>query len=256
MMKASTGSEARGLRAGVFRREAEELRELAHWLVRMQDAERSAIARELHDEMGQQLTSLALALDQARASGKPAQPAQLEKMRATVSRVLEQVRALSKALAPPLATLGLAPALTSMIEEFAARTHIRVTYDRMEVGDEPPEDVSLAIYRIVQEALTNVARHAEVRAASVEIAPREGSLRVEIRDDGRGFAPESASGALGLAGMRERARSHGGSLEILSTPGAGTRVIAEFPLAEVGARGAMRAPGTGKAPARGRRRSP
>ncbi len=231
-MKASTGAEARRLRAEVLRRQAaeEELRRLAHRLVRMQDSQRSAIAKELHDEMGQQLTCLCLTLDRLRASGRAVERGQLEEMRALAGRVLEQVRTLSKTLAPPLATLGLGPALTSMIEEFSQRTGIRVSYDRMEMVEKMPEELSLALYRIVQEALTNVARHAGVLSASVDIAPREGLLRVEVRDEGRGFDPESASGSLGLAGMRERARSHGGTLEVLSSPGAGTRVIAEFPL--------------------------
>jgi signal transduction histidine kinase len=232
-MRASTGGEAGHLRAEVLRRRAaeEELRKLAHRLVRMQDSERSAIAKELHDEMGQQLTCLCLALDRVRTSGNPVERSQLEEMRATAGRVLEQVRALSKALSPPLGTLGLGPALTSMIEEFSQRTGIRVSYDRMEAVEKVPEELSLALYRIVQEALTNVARHAGVPSASVDISRRESLLRAEVRDEGRGFDPQASSGSLGLAGMRERARSHGGTLEVRSSPGRGTRVIAEFPLA-------------------------
>jgi signal transduction histidine kinase len=216
-----------------------ELAALSHRLVHAQEEERRVLARELHDELGQSLTSIKITLE---TSLKENRPPDVPALRDEVDRLLTRVRALSLDLRPlMLDEVGLAPALAWHIERFHKQTGIGVDFEHAGLPQHFSPDIEIAAFRIIQEALTNVARHAGVRAARVHLEADERELRIAIEDDGRGFDPRGrqqtgANGeisprepAIGLAGMRERAQLNGGRLEIVSSPGQGTRIRATLP---------------------------
>lgn len=202
---------------------------LSQRLVEVQESERREISRELHDEIGQLLTGLLFRIDghgAATGDGK-------EEMRGIVNDLIERVRDLSMNLRPPmLDDLGLLSALTWQIDRFGAQTGIHVRFHHADLDRRFGADVEITAFRIVQEALTNVARHAAVKQAKVEVWAGTGSLGVRIEDEGKGFDVEAALAAhsSGLESMRERSRLVGGSLVIDSAPGKGTRVSVELPL--------------------------
>jgi PAS domain S-box-containing protein len=206
----------------------ERLRSLSLRLVEVQEAERRAIARELHDEVGQLLTGLKLMLA---AAGESAG----SEARSLVNDLVRRVRDLSMDLRPPmLDDLGLLPALLWQLERFTAQTRVKVGFRHAGLDRRFPPEVETAAYRIVQEALTNVARHASVAEAWVRIRADPKALAVRIEDGGAGFVVQTALAgpSSGLAGMRERARLLGGRLTVESAPGAGTRLLAELPLSQ------------------------
>ena len=207
------------------RRELEErtaqLEQLTRLLLEAQENERRRIARELHDEAGQVLTAVKIELD---LEGKTSASAM-------VARALEQVRDLSNLLRPSvLDDLGLAPALRGLVEDFSRRARIEATLEGAESLPALEADLEVVIYRIVQEALTNVARHAGARHARVALRNGGGEIHVRIEDDGKGLSgpPEFH---LGLLGMRERVTAIGGRLEIGGRPGEGVTIEAVLPRA-------------------------
>lgn len=214
-----------------------DLHRLSGRLATAQEDERRAIARDLHDEVGQSLTALKVELSLAqRADDLPAPvAARLDQARQITDGALDAVRNLSHLLHPPLLDdLGLGPAMASWLQGFATRHGI----DADLVQDQPrtrlPPEVETALYRIVQEALTNVAKHARARTCHVRIAGDRDSLRVTIEDDGIGFTPEQLPldphAGLGLISIRERVAQLGGSLRIDSAPGQGARLLIELPM--------------------------
>jgi PAS domain S-box-containing protein len=206
-----------------------ELREIADHLITVQERERSSIATALHDEAGQQLTYLCILLDHARDSGKPLAASELDEMSRIARGVLREVRALSASLSPAeLRRIGLPTALESMIAEFTERTRVPVTYSPVGDFGGLSAETSLAIYRIVQEALTNAARHASAHAVTVSLGGDAASLRVEVADDGTGFNARKRPSSIGMLSMHERARVVGGRLTVSSSPGKGTRVVLEI----------------------------
>jgi signal transduction histidine kinase len=219
------------------RRTEEELRSLSNRLVEVQELERRGIARELHDEIGQLLTGLKFALEMA--ARLPPEPAR-EKLAQTqelANELMHRVRDLSLDLRPAmLDDLGLLHALLWHFERYTSQTGIRVTFRHMGIDRERlPSKLETTAYRIIQEALTNVARHAEAGDATVAVSADIESLSVKVEDRGKGFelnARLEATASSGLAGMRERAQLLGGRLEIHSVPGAGTTLTAVLPLQE------------------------
>jgi PAS domain S-box-containing protein len=225
---------------------AEQLRAFSHQLLDAQEAERRHIARELHDEIGQTLTGLKLSLTLLARSGVPplsqfSKSSQtlevggaLAEACALVNKLIAQVRNLSLDLRPGmLDDLGLLPTLVWQIQRYTAQTKVLVVFEHSGLEKRFPAAVETAAYRIVQEALTNVARHAGAKEAAVRIWPDQNTLVVQIEDKGVGFDPQAvlASGtSSGLAGMRERAYLLGGQLTVESALGAGTRLIAELPI--------------------------
>jgi signal transduction histidine kinase len=198
-------------------------------LVEVQETERREIARELHDEVGQLLTGLLFRIEGHGAG--PGDPK--DEMKGIVNAVIDRVRDLSMDLRPPmLDELGLLPALTWQVDRFEARTGIRVRFHHAGLGQRFGARVEITAFRIVQEALTNVARHASVGRVSVDVWANPVSLGARIEDRGRGFDVEAvlAAGSSGLEGMRERSRLAGGHLAIESAPGDGTRLLLELPL--------------------------
>ena len=208
------------------------LRALADGILRARETEARRIAHELHDEAGQILAGLHIMLDTL-LRDVPAQPDALRRLHAELDRVETQLRRLSHELRPTmLDDLGLAAALEWLGQGVTDRTGVLVAVEAPE--DRLPPDIETALYRIVQEALTNAVRHGRPRRIDVEIHDEGAQVRAVIRDDGQGFDIRAAwarrgDRGLGLIGMRERAETLGGTIEIRSTPGQGTEVSVHIP---------------------------
>ncbi len=199
-------------------------------MIEGQEAERRRLARELHDETGQALTSVLLGLKTVEnAEDKTAALAQLREL---VVATLQDVRRLAVELRPKaLDDFGLVPALERLVETFIEATGISVDFES-QLGDARlPSEVETTLYRIVQESLTNIAKHAGARRVSVLLVRRGAAATALVEDDGHGFDSEDElRGGIGLAGMRERLALLDGRLTIESTRGGGTSLIAEVPL--------------------------
>jgi len=213
-----------------------QLRELSRRLLDIQEIERREIARELHDEIGQLLTGLKIALEMTSQLCFQAST-RIAKAQSLVNDLILRVRGLSLDLRPlMLDDLGLLPTLLWHIERYTSMTGVEVhlSHHGLE-GKRFDPRIETVAYRIVQEALTNVARHAGANRATVQVWCVPDTLIVEITDNGSGFDAEgliSAGRANGLTGMRERAMLLHGALNIDSVAGAGTSIIAELPLGE------------------------
>jgi PAS domain S-box-containing protein len=194
------------------------------------DALRAELARDVHDELGQTLGALKLELDTLDA-GLPRDSAARvgsRRMRDLVATAVGQVRDVARALRSPVLDLGLAPALRALGADMSLRSDVDVVVDVPDaLPSALPRSVDQVIYRIVQEALTNAARHADASTVRVALAPADGGVTLEVSDNGCGFdaAASPAVSGLGLLGMRERAHQIGADLRVHSVPGAGTRVL-------------------------------
>ncbi|HEX5724991.1 MAG TPA: histidine kinase, partial [Longimicrobiaceae bacterium] len=197
----------------------ERLRELAARALTAAEEERKRIARELHDETAQRLAALLVRTRAARnAAADPERlDALLDDLRRDLGEALEGVRRFARGLRPPaLDELGLVPAIESHLRHVAETSGLEVTLDAAPVGGALSPEAELAVYRIVQEALANVVRHAGARRAAVRLAREAGHLVVSVEDDGKGFSPRGGGGGLGLFGMSERAGYLGGRVEVRS----------------------------------------
>jgi len=195
-----------------------------------QEAERARIARELHDEAGQVLTALALQLRAIEGQmSDEAGRKRLAELRAAVNSATAGLLDLATELRPSgLREHGLEAAIRRHSDRMQETTGIAVGCVLDPLPEELPQEVEIALFRVIQEALTNVARHSGAGQASVLATVRKGRLRVVVEDDGRGFDPGQPSGRLGIAGMRERMDLIGGRLRIESEPGSGTAVIVDL----------------------------
>ena len=208
-------------------------RDTVRRVIEAQESERRRLALELHDETGQALTSILLGLKAIRASRNPQDAERAETdVRALVVQALQDVRALAVELRPAaLDDFGLVPALERLAETFSERSGIETMVEASLDRRLPPE-IETTLYRVVQEALTNIVKHAGAEHVSVVISGRAGSVAVTVDDDGSGFdAGEVRADALGLIGMRERLALVGGRLEVESSADSGTTVAAQVPLA-------------------------
>ncbi len=197
-----------------------ELEQLTRLLLRAQEDERRRIARELHDEAGQALTAVKIGLD---LDGH-------HEAGALVGRALAQVRDLSNLLRPSaLDDLGLLAALRALAADVAERSRIKVDLDLAGDGRRFPPDVEVVIYRVVQEALTNVVRHAHATWVRARLATEGRNVRLTIEDDGRGLRPEAGPN-MGWLGMQERVTAAGGTLTIGGAEPTGVRVTALIPV--------------------------
>jgi PAS domain S-box-containing protein len=217
------------------RRSEEKLQALRNRLTRMQEEERSRIARDLHDDIGQRLALLSIDLEQMKLSSQEAGSPLARELEALVrmaSEITSDVHNVSRRLHPSqVELLGLAPALNNFCREFANRNSMRIQFTSACLTCKVPEEASLCLFRVAQEAIRNVHKHSGCREAFVELDEISGSLRLRISDRGSGFDPTSAeaSQGLGLLSMEERLRSMGGELSVHSRPGGGTCIEASIP---------------------------
>lgn len=222
------------------RRHAEHVRDLVSRLVQAQEAERRRVADELHDLIGQNLTALGIDLQalkqRLQSAGDAIAAPRLDAMAALLETTIDAIRGVMTDLRPvALEEFGLVPALRWYASQFGQRTGIKVSTNAS--GREPrlAPDAELALFRIVQEALTNAAKHSGGTAIEITVASQDGGLRVTVEDDGRGFAEpvgarSARRGGFGLPTMRERVEALRGALRI-EFPGRGTRVVVEIPVA-------------------------
>jgi len=202
-------------------------------LIHAQEEERSRLARELHDDVTQRLA--VLAIDAGQQERNPSSPAgsAMRAMREGLVRLSEDVHALSYRLHPSiLEDLGLIEALKSECERFSRTSSTRLEIDVEESAERVPRDAALCLFRIAQEGLRNIERHAGASRAEVSLRRLDGGLQLAVSDDGAGFdlAQHRTRISLGHAGMRQRVRLLGGKLDIESSPGHGTRILAWVPL--------------------------
>ncbi|RRR69352.1 MAG: PAS domain-containing sensor histidine kinase [Candidatus Viridilinea halotolerans] len=218
-----------------LRASAEALQLLSRRLLEAQEHERRLIARELHDEVGQVLTGLKLTLSVMSTEASPDLKASLSDAQAALSELMGRVRSLSLDLRPALLDdLGLLPALNWLIERYSKRTGIAVELRHQGVERRFTSTIETVAYRTIQEALTNVARHAQVSSVQVRLLAATQRLMLRIDDSGCGFDSDIAlrsGSSTGLSGMHERIQLIGGVLTLETAPGAGTHIIAELPLA-------------------------
>jgi two-component system sensor histidine kinase UhpB len=224
------------------RREAEQQsRAMPRLIMQAQEGERRRLARELHDGVNQLLSSVKFrvqSFEERLESGAHERLRQdAEKTRLLLERAIEEVRHISRRLRPSeLDDLGLAAALRSLCDEFGTQTRIHVRLSMPGLAQPLPDELELNLYRIIQEGLTNVQRHADATEVSINVQ-RDGSIvHASIGDNGRGFNPETlrarrgTSAGMGLMDMRERIALLGGIFELRSAPGAGTRIQVQIPL--------------------------
>ncbi len=208
-------------------------RDTVRRVIEAQELERRRLARELHDETGQALTSILLGLKAIRAARSDQEAEQAEaELRELVVEALRDVRSLAVELRPSaLDDFGLVPALERLAETFAERSGIATVVEANLADERLPAEVETVLYRLVQEALTNVVKHAAAANVSIVLTRRDGGVSTVVEDDGRGFATgEIRDDALGLVGMRERLALLGGTLMVESTPGEGTALVAYVPV--------------------------
>jgi len=211
-----------------------ELKELSARLVSAQEEERRAISRELHDEVGQSLSALLMEAGNAAAS-VPLDSAEVRRHVESIKKLAEAsvqvIRNMTLLLRPSmLDDFGLVPALEWQAREVSKRTGLRVHVSAEETATELPDELRTCIYRVVQEALHNCARHSHARAVKVVVKQEPSRIVLSVEDDGHGFDARRVRG-LGLVGMEERVTHLGGAFDIESSPELGTRVAVELPIA-------------------------
>ena len=216
-----------------------QLQELSRRMMQASEDTMRRLVRELHDDLGQALTAVRIDLGLVDRELPPESPSRLHvrEAREQIATVMQSLRNLSQLLRPPvLDDLGLVPAMQWYTSRFAERTGIAVTLETGSADTRLQRSVEIALYRVLQEALTNVSRHAEAQHVSIQLAIADDRVSLQIADDGRGF--DAAGGAhnrptdrgMGVLGMRERVATYGGHFSIASRPGAGTAVELTIPL--------------------------
>jgi PAS domain S-box-containing protein len=232
-----TDIEAQKQAEAQLRAQTARLMELSVRLVNAQEDERRTLAYELHDEIGQQLTGLNMVLESGTNTSIALLRAKLHDAQRLVANLTTQIRQLSLDLRPPmLDDMGLLPTLLWHIQRYTQQTNVMVDFKYSGLSVALPPHVAIAAYRIVQEGLTNVARHAQTTAAAVRVWINAGQLKITLEDQGCGFdmagAPQDGR-SIGLAGMRERAQLLGGQFNFDSAPGEGTRIRVTLPIGTV-----------------------
>lgn len=219
-----------------LRQAAQDLHGLTRRLVQAEEAERRRLARELHDRVGQSLSALNINLDIISRESHSLPPAIRQRLQDSLGLVdgtLQSIESVMADLRPPLLDeYGLGAALGWHAEEFSRRTGVQVTVaDRDPAGAKNARpEAAVALFRIAQEALNNVLKHAKAKSVCVDVSATDEELILDVRDDGQGFDPRAArKGRWGMTTMRERAEAAGGQLHIDSTPGQGTRIHARVP---------------------------
>ncbi len=200
----------------------------------IREEERKRMAREIHDELGQQLTALRMGISLLRLQFGKDLPLLVDSVQTLMTRVdetIQVVRNVATSLRPAALDMGLTSALEWLVSEFSRNTGIACQLKAPRARLELDNERATAAFRVIQESLTNVARHARANRVEIHLKPSRDEVLIEVRDDGRGFDPKQIrSGTLGMLGMRERGHMLGGAVNIDSTPGQGTRVQLHIPL--------------------------
>jgi signal transduction histidine kinase len=209
---------------------------LAQRLIAAQESERHRIARELHDNLGQKLSLLCMDIDGLGAQAGVTPAALAEGIASLAERardIVQEVHCLSHDLHPPqLEVLGLSPAVAELCRGVSSRYSVRIEFRQGVENPRVSGDAALCLFRVTQEALQNVVKHSGAKTATVYVTQAHRHIRLQVADDGRGFAGGSNCGAgLGLLSMRERVHLAGGRIVIRSVPGRGTRVAVTLPTA-------------------------
>ncbi|MBE7474157.1 MAG: histidine kinase [Anaerolineae bacterium] len=216
----------------------EQLRELSARLQSVREEERTRISRAIHDELGQTLTGLKMDVAWLQGHLEPPQPALLAKMQAMsglIDTTIQTVRRISTELRPGILDLGLVATIEWQLQEFQTRTGIETHLISAPEETTLDDDRSTAVYRIFQEILTNVVRHAEATQVEVTLEETAAFLTLQVRDNGRGITASEIDNpkSIGLLGMQERARLRGGEVHLSGSPGRGTTVTVRLPLTTV-----------------------
>ena len=215
---------------GLLERIEDERRRSGQLAMRAQEEERSRLARDLHDEVNQALTAILLRLEALAQETPPERAPELVELKRLVNQAMEELLNLARQLRPSaLDDHGLVAALETQLKRFSARTGVEARLDTGGDPDRVAEVVQTAIYRVAQEALTNVTRHAGATIVELVVAQTNGEVELRVSDDGRGFDPTARGRGLGLVGMAERARLVGGELDVRSAPGGGTTITLRVP---------------------------
>jgi signal transduction histidine kinase len=220
----------------------DQMRDFPRQLLGAHEQERRRLASDLHDEIGQDLTAIILAVAHAQPGVTPAAQRDLEEAETMLRALVSKIRHLAQDLHPStLSDLGLAEALRELLARVTRQTALRVQWQSPEPLSYLSPEVEIAAYRIIQEALTNAARHAAAQSIIVTMKTRAKRLLIQVVDDGQGFdlAAINLAESYGLNNMRERARLLGGTFRLETTPGDGTRLTVELPLTEPHAREAV-----------------
>jgi two-component system sensor histidine kinase UhpB len=223
---------------GLLERIEEERRRSGQLAMRAQEEERRRLARDLHDEVNQALTAILLRLEALAQETPPERAPEVVELKRLVNQAMDELLNLARQLRPSaLDDHGLVAALETQLKRFSARTGVEARLDAAGEPDELPDVVQTAIYRVSQEALTNVTRHAGATVVELVVAQRDEGVELRVSDDGGGFDPAVLPHAnsltpgrgLGLIGMAERARLIGGELDVRSAPGGGTTITLRVP---------------------------
>ncbi|HEX6268895.1 MAG TPA: response regulator [Anaerolineales bacterium] len=219
----------------ILMEQRENLQRMAERVIAAQEEERQRISRELHDDLGQALTTHLLALRTMQEDLSSHETELFENLQALYDQsyeILGKIRRLAKDLRPPvLDTLGLKLAMQTYCTEFTRRTNLPVEFETDPFLPVLPDVYNITLYRVLQEALTNILKHAQASQAWVDLSIEDNIVTLTVQDDGHGFTSgESPSNGIGLAGLHERLTVAGGKLNISSTPQRGTILSAQFPL--------------------------
>jgi two-component system sensor histidine kinase UhpB len=218
----------------LLRRIEDERRRSGRLVLRAQEEERRRLARDLHDEVNQALTAILLRLEALSQDAPPSLAREISQLKSLVNQAMEELLRLARQLRPAaLDDLGLIAAIEGQLARFSEQTGIQTSLHHEGAAEAVGEDQQTVLYRVVQEALSNTAQHAEATHVDFELRffPSHG-VELRVRDNGKGFdseAPGTDGQHLGLSGMAERARLVGGELTVASTPGSGTRVRLYIP---------------------------
>jgi signal transduction histidine kinase len=208
-----------------------QLERLSVRMARQHEEERRRISLELHDETAQAFAAVKLQLGVLRETVDPSLAPRMDRVLELVDTGMRSIRNVARDLRPPLLDeLGLLPALHALVEVFGERTGIRMSFDAPTALPPLSNDAELALFRAVQEALSNVARHANATSVAITLSKEDAELRLEVRDDGRGFQGDPG---LGLTGMSERLGALGGGIQIVNAAGGGARLAVRLPFEQV-----------------------
>jgi signal transduction histidine kinase len=209
-----------------------ELRRALRRAVELQEDERKRVARELHDEVGQALTSILIRLKTVQEEGdKEAISDRLDDLRSLTAQTIEELRRLAMDLRPAaLDSLGIVPALQWYTQQCAERTGLDINFSGPDKFERLPLETELILYRVAQEGLTNAIRHGKAQNIEITLGRDAQAIRLTITDNGKGFNPGATNQGLGLVGIRERVELLDGNFSLKTTPGAGAQLLIEIPL--------------------------